>query len=56
MKPSAYLPAILKLWRDGLIAPGKVTHVDIGHDVGCAFFTVGVCDCKPLVTVRRDAA
>jgi hypothetical protein len=52
----AYLPAILKLWRDGLIPSGSVVHLDIGHEAGCRYFRDGICTCRPFASVRQVAA
>ena len=51
-----YLPALMKLWRDGMIPRGQVVNVDVQHDRSCAYFRDGVCDCQPVVTVQREAA
>jgi hypothetical protein len=51
-----YLAAILRLWQSGAIARGDVVNVDIQHDHWCAYFRDGVCDCRPFVSVRPEAA
>ena len=56
MNAPAYLPALLKLWRDGLIPNGRVIHVDVQHTESCMFLHVGVCDCRPFVAIRKEAA
>lgn len=57
MKAPAYLESIMRLWQSGMIPRGQVVHVDITHDADCAMMAgVGVCDCKPLVTVPREVA
>lgn len=57
MKPPAYLDSILRLFESGVIQRGQVAIVDVAHDRDCALLNgLTTCSCKPLVTVRRDAA
>ena len=58
MKPPNYLATILKLWETGVISRGQVVHVDIAHDSWCGMLNGdGICNCRPLVTVRpRETA
>lgn len=57
MNEPAYIAAIAQLWRSGAIPRGQVVHVDVVHDDWCPLLAGnGACTCKPLVTVRRDAA
>lgn len=51
-----YCPALLRLWRDGLIPHGDVVDVDADHTGAGASFRVGVCDCRPFISVRQEAA
>ena len=51
----AYLPVIAQMWRDGIIPPGRITHLEIAHDPGCAFFADGVCNCSPQVLLTAGS-
>jgi hypothetical protein len=56
-KPPAYVEAIMRLFRSGVIQRGQVASVVVEHDRDCALMNgLLTCSCKPLVTVRRDAA
>ena len=53
----AGVDALLRLFQSGVIQPGKVVHVEGGHDDGCGMLIGhGICSCKPVVTVRTSAA
>jgi hypothetical protein len=58
MNPPPYLESILRLWKSGVIPRGQVIHVDVVHDSWCGMLNGdGICNCRPLVTVRpREAA
>jgi hypothetical protein len=51
VKPPAYLPVLVRMHRDRIIPPGRVTHIEIAHDIWCAHFRYGRCDCEPRVTL-----
>jgi hypothetical protein len=51
-----FFDAVLRLFEASAITRDKVVRVNVGHD-DCGMLTgPGICSCKPLVTVRRDAA
>jgi hypothetical protein len=44
-----YVPKLVALWQQGRIAVGRLSHVEIAHDDGCAIFEGRCCDCDPEV-------
>jgi hypothetical protein len=47
----AYVAQLLELLWGGALRAGEITHFRVEHDDGCAFFSRGVCDCRPEVRV-----
>jgi hypothetical protein len=44
-----YLDALLRHLRAVGIEPGKVHHVEVRHDDGCAHWKGRPCDCEPEI-------